>query len=89
MRLACLAAGLLWFASGAAETLYRLPWADARSFMFTQVPGGQITSHFTKATLHAVDIDMHRPNADSVLKAEQGDLVGPREVQPYRLMFFH
>lgn len=70
MRLACLAAGLLWFASGAAETLYRLPWADARSFMFTQVPGGQITSHFTKATLHAVDIDM--PEGVSIVAARAG-----------------
>jgi murein DD-endopeptidase MepM/ murein hydrolase activator NlpD len=58
MRLACLVSGLVWAASAGAEVLYRLPWADGSSFMFTQVPGGRITSHFTKATLHAVDIAM-------------------------------
>ena len=70
MRLACLAAGLLWFASAAAETPYRLPWADSRSFMFTQVPGGRITSHFTKATLHAVDIAM--PEGVAIVAARAG-----------------
>jgi murein DD-endopeptidase MepM/ murein hydrolase activator NlpD len=58
MRGACLALGILWATAVAAEPLYRLPWADGRSFMFTQVPGGRITTHFTKATLHAVDIAM-------------------------------
>ena len=58
MRGACLALGILWAASAAAEPLYRLPWAEGRSFMFTQVPGGRITTHFTKSTLHAVDIAM-------------------------------
>src|SRR5687768_15190546 len=70
MRLACLAAGLLWLASAAAETLYRLPWAEGRSFMFTQVPGGRITSHFTKATLHAVDVAM--PEGVPILAARAG-----------------
>ncbi|HET7671004.1 MAG TPA: M23 family metallopeptidase [Burkholderiales bacterium] len=58
MRGACLALGILWTACTAAETLYRLPWADGRTFMFTQVPGGRITTHFTKATLHAIDVAM-------------------------------
>jgi len=58
MRAACLALGFLWVAAAAAETLYRLPWADGLTFMFTQVPDGRITSHFTKATLNAVDIAM-------------------------------
>src|SRR5687768_18563202 len=70
MRLACLAAGLLWLASAAAETLYRLPWAEGRTFMFTQVPGGRITSHFTKATLHAVDIAM--PEGVPIVAAREG-----------------
>jgi murein DD-endopeptidase MepM/ murein hydrolase activator NlpD len=58
MRIACLAIGFVWAVSAGAEMLYRLPWADGLSFVFTQVPGGRITSHFTKATLHAVDIAM-------------------------------
>ena len=58
MRVACLALGLLVAASAGAETLYRLPWPEGLSFMFTQAPGGRITSHFTKSTLHAVDIAM-------------------------------
>lgn len=70
MRLACLAIGLLWAASAGAEELYRLPWPEGLSFMFTQVPGGRITSHFTKATLHAVDIAM--PEGIPVLAARAG-----------------
>jgi murein DD-endopeptidase MepM/ murein hydrolase activator NlpD len=70
VRIACLAMGLAWAASAGAETLYRLPWADGLSFMFTQVPGGRITSHFTKATLHAVDIAM--PEGMAVVAARAG-----------------
>ena len=70
MRVACLAIGLLWAACAGAEVHYRLPWPEGRSFMFTQVPGGQITTHFTKATLHAVDIAM--PEGVPVLAARAG-----------------
>jgi murein DD-endopeptidase MepM/ murein hydrolase activator NlpD len=70
MRIACLAIGLLWAASSAAEVLYRLPWPEGLSFMFTQVSDGRITSHFTKATLHAVDIAM--PEGIPVLAARAG-----------------
>ena len=70
MRFACLAIGLLWTVWGAAETLYRLPWAEGLSFMFTQAPDGRITSHFTKAMLHAVDIGM--PSGVPVLAARAG-----------------
>jgi murein DD-endopeptidase MepM/ murein hydrolase activator NlpD len=70
MRLACLAIGLVWAASAGAETLYRLPWGDGLSFMFTQVPGGRITSHFTKATLYAVDISM--PEGMAIVAAREG-----------------
>jgi murein DD-endopeptidase MepM/ murein hydrolase activator NlpD len=58
VRVVWLAIGFMVAASSAAETLYRLPWADGFSFMFTQVPGGRITTHFTKATRYAVDIAM-------------------------------
>jgi murein DD-endopeptidase MepM/ murein hydrolase activator NlpD len=58
MRFACLVIGLLWNAFAGAEVLYRLPWQDGLSFMFTQTPGGRVTTHFTRATLHAVDIAM-------------------------------
>ena len=70
MRIACLAIGLLWCASAGAGPLYRLPWADGHSFMFTQVPGGRITTHFTKATLHAVDIAM--PEGVPIVAARAG-----------------
>jgi murein DD-endopeptidase MepM/ murein hydrolase activator NlpD len=70
MRVACLAIGLLWTVWAAAETLYRLPWAEGLAFTFTQVPGGRITSHFTKATLNAVDIAM--PPGIGVLAARRG-----------------
>ena len=70
MRIACLAIGLLWSACAGAGTLYRLPWPEGQSFMFTQAPGGRITSHFTKARLHAIDIAM--PEGMSVLAARAG-----------------
>lgn len=70
MRLACLAAAAMWAACAGAETVYRLPWADGRSFMFTQVSGGRITTHFTKATLHAVDIAM--PEGTLIVAAREG-----------------
>ena len=70
MRVACLAIGLIWAASSAAEALYRLPWPEGLTFMFTQVSDGRITSHFTKATLHAVDIAM--PEGVPVLAARAG-----------------
>lgn len=50
--------------------LYRLPWPEGMSFMFTQTPDGHITSHFTKATLYAVDIAM--PVGVPVLAARRG-----------------
>jgi murein DD-endopeptidase MepM/ murein hydrolase activator NlpD len=70
MRFACLTIGLLWTAFADAEVLYRLPWPEGLSFMFTQAPGGRITSHFTKATLYAVDIGM--PEGVAVLAARGG-----------------
>jgi murein DD-endopeptidase MepM/ murein hydrolase activator NlpD len=70
MKVAVLAIGLAWAASAGAETLYRLPWADGLSFTFTQVPGGRITTHFTKATLHAVDIAM--PEGVPIVAARGG-----------------
>jgi murein DD-endopeptidase MepM/ murein hydrolase activator NlpD len=71
MRVACLAIGLVWAAAVAGgEALYRLPWPEGLSFMFTQAPGGRVTTHFTKATLHAVDIAM--PEGVSVLAARGG-----------------
>src|SRR5438552_13878167 len=70
MRLACLAIGLLWTALAEADALYRLPWRDGLTFMLTQAPGGRITSHFTKATLNAVDIAM--PEGVPVVAARGG-----------------
>src|SRR5687767_13519649 len=70
MRVACIAIGLTWAAAAGAEVLYRLPWPEGSSFMFTQVHGGRITTHFTKATLHAVDIGM--PEGTPVLAARMG-----------------
>jgi murein DD-endopeptidase MepM/ murein hydrolase activator NlpD len=70
MRFAWVLSGLLWAASAGGEALYRLPWPEGLSFMFTQAPGGRVTSHFTKATLHAVDIAM--PAGMPVLAARAG-----------------
>jgi murein DD-endopeptidase MepM/ murein hydrolase activator NlpD len=70
MRIACLAIGLVWAASAGAEILYRLPWGDGLSFMFTQVPGGRITTHFSKATLNALDISM--PEGVPIVAAREG-----------------
>ena len=64
----CLA--FAWAASAGGEELYRLPWPEGLSFMFIQAPGGRITTHFTKATLHAVDIAM--PTGVPVLAARDG-----------------
>jgi len=61
---------LLWALAARAEVLYRLPWPEGLSFMFTQVADGRITSHFTKASLHAVDIAM--PAGIAVLAARAG-----------------
>src|SRR3954463_1207648 len=69
MRVACVAF-MLWAAPAQAEVLYRLPWPEGSSFMFTQAADGRITTHFTKATLHAVDIDM--PAGVAVLAARAG-----------------
>src|SRR5688572_2234869 len=38
--------------------------------MFTQVPGGRITTHFTRETLHALDIAM--PEGTAVVAARSG-----------------
>lgn len=71
MKVACIAIGILWSAAaGAEEALYRLPWSEGLSFMFTQVSDGRITTHITKATLHAVDIAM--PEGIAVLAARAG-----------------
>jgi murein DD-endopeptidase MepM/ murein hydrolase activator NlpD len=70
MRFACLALGLLCGAAAGADEPYRLPWPEGLSFMFTQVSDGRVTTHFTKATLHAVDIAM--PVGVPVLAARAG-----------------
>lgn len=70
MKIAYLAIGLVWAGAAGAEVLYRLPWSEGSSFMFTQVHGGRITTHITKATLHAVDIAM--PERAPVLAARAG-----------------
>ena len=70
MKIAWLAIGFAWAACSSAEVLYRLPWPEGRSFVLTQVHGGRINSHFTKATLHAVDIAM--PQGVAVLAAREG-----------------
>ncbi len=70
MRVVWVTIGLIWVAAAGAEVLYRLPWAEGSSFMFTQVHGGRITTHFTTATLHAVDIAM--PQGAAVLAARAG-----------------
>jgi murein DD-endopeptidase MepM/ murein hydrolase activator NlpD len=70
MRVVCVTIGLICATATGAEVLYRLPWAEGSSFMFTQVHGGRITTHFTTATLYAVDIAM--PQGTPVLAARAG-----------------
>jgi murein DD-endopeptidase MepM/ murein hydrolase activator NlpD len=70
MRRPCLVLLLLCASTAEAEVLYRLPWPEGLSFTFTQVADGRITSHFTKATFHAVDIAM--PVGVPVLAARAG-----------------
>ena len=70
MRVAFVAIAFVWASAAGAEVLYRLPWPDGLSFMFTQASGGRITTHFTKATLHAVDVTM--PEGVPVLAARSG-----------------
>lgn len=54
----------------ADDTLYRLPWPDGLRFMFTQAPGGRISTHIAVENLHAVDIAMS-PDTP-VLAAREG-----------------
>lgn len=58
----------------ADDTLYRLPWPDGLRFMFTQAPGGRITTHIAVENLHAVDIAM--PADTPVLAAREGIVDG-------------
>ena len=81
MRVACLAIGFLWAASTGAEVLYRLPWPEGRLFMFTQVPGGQITTHFTKATGPVLFLtgEVDKPDRDTAGMEKLKDLVVPNK----------
>jgi murein DD-endopeptidase MepM/ murein hydrolase activator NlpD len=54
--------------------LYRLPWPEGRSFMFTQVPGGWIGTHVLRSNRYAVDIAM--PEGTPVLAARRGVVIG-------------
>lgn len=65
MKVACIAIGLLCAQAAGAEAPYRLPWADGLSFVFAQP-----ITHFTKATLHAIDIAM--PEGTAVVAARAG-----------------
>lgn len=65
MKVAFIAIGLLCAPAAGAEALYRLPWADGLSFAFVQP-----FTHFTKATLHAIDIAM--PEGTAVVAARAG-----------------
>jgi len=70
VRAVCLALGLTLAGPAAAEALYRLPWRDARTFTIIQAPDGRITTHFTKAMRHAIDIAM--PEGVAVVAARDG-----------------
>ncbi|OGA65338.1 MAG: hypothetical protein A3G83_07580 [Betaproteobacteria bacterium RIFCSPLOWO2_12_FULL_68_20] len=72
-RIACLALALLCAPAAPTQVLYRLPWPEGRSFMFGQAPGGVITTHVTRDSLHAVDIPM--PEGTPVLAARAGVVV--------------
>ena len=67
---------LLAWAPGAFadDTLYRLPWPEGLRFMFTQAPGGRISTHIAVENLHAVDIAMSP--GTPVLAAREGIVDG-------------
>ncbi len=66
---------LAWAAGAFADDpLYRLPWPEGLRFMFTQAPGGRITTHIAVENLHAVDIAM--PADTPVLAAREGIVDG-------------
>jgi murein DD-endopeptidase MepM/ murein hydrolase activator NlpD len=60
-------------AGGAPAALYRLPYPEGQAYTITQAPGGILTSHATKAGLHAVDFAM--PEATPVLAARGGTVI--------------
>ena len=70
-RIAWLALALAWAQCAQAQKpLYRLPWPEGRTFMFSQAPGGIITTHTARDNVHAVDIPM--PEGTPVLAARGG-----------------
>ena len=60
----------------AEEVLYRLPMPEGSSHMFTQAPGGMISTHYTRESLHAVDIAMRE---DTPVLAARGGTVAATE----------
>lgn len=57
-------------ASPAADTVYRLPFADGEQYKLTQAPGGPVITHDTPDSRYAVDIAM--PKGAPVLAARGG-----------------
>ena len=53
--------------------VYRLPFANGRSFMVGQAPGGLLTTHATPASWHAIDIAM--PEGTPVVAARAGSVI--------------
>lgn len=75
--MAWLALMLAWMpcaqAGEAPVVLYRLPYLEGQAYMFSQAPGGMITTHATRDSLHAVDIPM--PEGTPVLAARAGTVI--------------
>src|SRR5262245_40710767 len=53
--------------------LYRLPYPEGQAYVITQAPGGIITTHASRANLHAVDFAL--PEATPVLAARGGTVI--------------
>jgi murein DD-endopeptidase MepM/ murein hydrolase activator NlpD len=68
-----------------ARATYRLPWADGRSAVISQAPGGPLTTHNAADSEFAVDFSMpeHTPvvaaRDGTVIATESGNLFGSKD----------
>lgn len=75
-----------YFARPDAQATYRLPWADGRSALVGQAPGGLVTTHNAPDSEFAIDFSMpeHTPvvaaRDGTVIATESGKLFGGKDL---------